>query len=245
MTAWDSKIAALLAKAESTTPAEAEALTAKAEQLMVKYGIQQAQLDAARAAKGERTEPIVHRSFEVTGVYRVQWRMLAHAVSEGLGTVKMLYKQDRWNNRETVYLVGFASDVAAAETLWRSLQLQATTAMRAWWAQKKADGTVRWLEERDRAKLRRNFLLGFGNGVWTRLRETRRVETEAAGTGTDLVLVGRRQLVDDWYADQHGQPRTHRGPNMNGAGSGAGYAAGKQADVGQARVGAAGMAAIG
>lgn len=52
------RIALLLNKAERTTPEEAEALTAAAEKLMLKYGIEQAHIDAKRRAAGDKDRAV-------------------------------------------------------------------------------------------------------------------------------------------------------------------------------------------
>jgi len=62
-------IAKLLAKAERTTPEEAEALTEHAERLMVKYGVEQALLDERRARLGQTREEIVQERMLFTGTY--------------------------------------------------------------------------------------------------------------------------------------------------------------------------------
>ena len=62
-------IAKLLAKAEQTTPEEAEALTEHAERLMVKYGIEQARIDERRARLGQTQEEIVKERMLFTGAY--------------------------------------------------------------------------------------------------------------------------------------------------------------------------------
>lgn len=60
-------VARLLAKAEQTTPREAEALTEHAERLMVKHGIDQALIDEKRARRGQATEPIVTEAVLLSG----------------------------------------------------------------------------------------------------------------------------------------------------------------------------------
>src|SRR4026208_2027649 len=61
------KIAALLRKAESTTPEEAELLVEKAQQLMTQYAISEAMLDAAR---GVERDEIDQTPIKMTGVFR-------------------------------------------------------------------------------------------------------------------------------------------------------------------------------
>src|SRR5512134_846180 len=65
--AWADKISKLLRKAETTTPEEAEALYAKAQELMAKYAIDEAML---RRAGELSTDEILEEEFVITGIYR-------------------------------------------------------------------------------------------------------------------------------------------------------------------------------
>src|SRR5690606_33971635 len=83
-------ITKLLAKAESTTPEEAEALTEHAERLMLKYGIEQARIDEQRARRGEAQEEIVKERMLFTGAYARDLREIGIRVAAALETVTPL-----------------------------------------------------------------------------------------------------------------------------------------------------------
>ncbi|WP_309064914.1 DUF2786 domain-containing protein [Microbacterium sp.] len=186
-------IAKLLAKAESTTPEEAEALTEHAERLMVKYGIEQARLDERRARLGREQEEIKTERMLFSGAYARDIRELGAGIAAALGTLRALY--GRHSDGESVlYLVGHASDVAQARLLTTSLQVQAMVAMRAWWSVERH--RYHWFPESDKRRARSGFVRGFGAGAAERIRQNRRAIVEEAGNGTELVLAARRDRVD-------------------------------------------------
>lgn len=185
-------IAKLLAKAESTTPEEAEALTDHAERLMVKYGIEQARLDARRAQAGQSREEIVQERMVFTGSYGRDIRELGAGIALALTTIRPMYSDGR--NGALLHLVGFASDVRQAQVLIKSLEVQAMVAMRTWW--KRDRDLYQWHSEGDRRRARSGFVRGFGIGAADRIKESRSTIVEEAGTGTELVLASRRDEVD-------------------------------------------------
>jgi hypothetical protein len=228
-------IAQLLAKAESTTPEEAEALTAAAAKMMAKYMIDQATIDARRAKKGEATEKIVQIIIEFKGAYRGEMLHLSSNVVNGLGQLKML-QSTSWNKGKTfaAYIIGFESDVAQAKILIESLQIQATVAVRDWWKAHKDE--YAFLPPYDQEKQRRSFVHGFGSGAGTRIRTNRQEAVSEAKVGTELVLVDRKAKVESWVQDQYaGNLRNSRGRNATGSGRAAhhGFEAGKQANTGE------------
>lgn len=226
-------IAKLLAKAESTTPEEAEALTEHAERLILKYGIEQAQLDAHRARRGEAQEPIVKERMLFTGVYARDLRELGIGVAGALGAVRPLIAE--FPPTSVLYLVGCSSDVRQAMLLTSSLQVQATVAMRAWWVGVR--DTYTWASESDRRRARSGFLRGFAVGVVARMTESRRAAVAEAGHGTDLVLASRKERVDAVVEQMH----TRRARPRGGADAGAfwdGHRSGREANTGERPVGA-------
>lgn len=186
-------ITKLLAKAESTTPEEAEALTEHAERLMVKYGIEQAMLDAKRDGADELREEIIQERMLFTGVYARDMRELGAGVGLALGSIRPLYGDDA--NGGILYLVGFESDVRQAKLLIASLEVQAMIAMRTWW--KLERDLYQRHSESMRRRARSGFVRGFGIGAAERIRETRHTVIEEASSGTELVLVSRSARVDE------------------------------------------------
>lgn len=186
-------IAKLLAKAESTTPEEAEALTEHAERLMVKYGIEQAVIDERRAKLGQSQEKIIESKTIYTGVYAKDKLELAAQVAFGLGNVRPLQSKT-WAGELQAHIVGFESDVRQAEILIASLDVQAAVAMRAWWKEQR--GQFSWMTEHEKRNIRSGFLRGFALGARRRIADSRKKIVEESGSGTELVLASRLDRVD-------------------------------------------------
>lgn len=225
-------IAQLLAKAESTTPEEAEALTAAAEKLMVKYAIDMAVIEERRAKKGEASEKVVTRFIHFKGAYRGELLHLAQCVANGLGTLRFL--QNTSGNKGKVftgYLIGFESDVDQAEILINSLQLQAAVAVRAWWKSNSSSYSIESAYNQEKA--RRSFVYGFGTGVGVRLIGIRLETVEESKAGTELVLANRLVKVNE-YVDSQYNPKNARSRTATSGGSAAheGREAGKRANIG-------------
>lgn len=223
-------IAQLLAKAESTTPEEAEALTEHAERLMIKYGIEQARIDEKRAKAGQATEQIVQRKITFTGTYRREIINLGAAVTRGLGSLRVL--QSRNPDRSvSLYIIGYESDVQQAETLILSLQVQSAVAVRAWWA---ANADIyRGYASYDKKSVRRSFVMGFGNGAGKRIADSRLKVVSEEGAGTELVLVSRDAKVQDFFdgmAKGKARRTSRKGSSFASA---EGFVAGQQANTGE------------
>lgn len=230
----EGKIAKLLAKAEKTTPAEAEALTEHAEKLMLKYGIEQAVINAKRAGKSHTSdERMMKVSIEYTGVYAKAVFLAMAGIADAFKTVKTIDASS--GKIATLWIVGYESDVEQMKVLITSMQLQLMSALSTWWRTYDATGYTAM----EKFKARRTFILGFGRGAAVRISESRRViiaETTAGEPGTDLVLRDRRQLVDDW-ADAQFNLTSGKSVKMSSGGyaaSQAGYTAGKNANTGEA-----------
>ncbi|QNL31062.1 hypothetical protein SEA_KAUALA_50 [Microbacterium phage Kauala] len=223
-------IAQLLAKAESTTPEEAEALTEHAERLMIKYGIDQARIDAKRAKAGQATEDIVQRKMTFTGTYRREMINLGAAVCRGLGSLRVLQARNP-DRSVSLYIIGYESDVQQAETLILSLQVQSAVAVRAFWSG--VSRNYAGYASYDQKSVRRSFVMGFGNGAGKRIADSRQQVIAEAGTGTELVLVGRDAKVQEFF-DGMAKGKARRS-NRKGSSFAAseGFAAGQQANTGE------------
>lgn len=223
-------IAKLLAKAESTTPEEAEALTEHAERLMAKYLIDQAVIDARRAKEGKSHEKVIEKRRDYKGNFAGEMHNIGRCVAWGMGSVKTM--QSTSKGFFHLYLVGFESDVQQAEVLIDSLEVQAMVAVRDWWKKNKAD--YAHLSGYNQEKARRTFVNGFASGAGTRLYNSRKVLIEEASTGTELVLVDRTKQVDE-YVQSRSSGRMARGRNAasGGAASQDGYRAGQNANTGE------------
>ena len=227
-------IAQLLSKAESTTPEEAEALTEHAERLMVKYMIDQATIDERRGKAGQSQEKIVEVRMDFTGAYRGEMIHLAGSVVWGLGSLKAMQYTGGKGKVFSFWLVGFESDVAQAELLINSLQVQASVAVRAWW--KEHNDAYSFGNSYAQEKARRSFVHGFGTGAGSRIRDSRQQVIQESSSGTELVLVSRAEKVQaymDTKSTKLSRPRTATGQD---AAAGHGYRAGQNANVGSKAV---------
>lgn len=230
---YQAKIAGLLAKAERTdNPQEAEAYSAKAERLMVKWNIDAAMV--AEAAHGQQPKPeaIVHKRIITGGVtYGMGYLMLGYHTVLGMGTMDAY--RTRTGNKHVLVIVGYESDVDRANMLVTSLMLQAQTAQRAWW---RTLEDKQYLTKRESEREKREFLAAFGRAVKGRLVETRMDEdaAQASTGGTELVVRSRRQRVEDYMAEEHPHMRKAQGPQAGSSVSRrAGRAAGEKANLGQ------------
>jgi hypothetical protein len=194
------RIRALLAKAESTEFAEeAEALSARAQELMAKYSIDHALL-AARS--GDREEPSGRR-IPVDGPYEEPKCTLLNVIAL-VNRCRAVWSKDVG----LMTVVGFPADLDAVELLFTSLLVQANTAMLRAGGKKDEFG-----RSRTRA-FRQSFLVSYAIRIGERLEEATAhataeaadelavVERDSAGavsSGTDLVpfLAARQQAVDD------------------------------------------------
>ncbi|MEV0487916.1 DUF2786 domain-containing protein [Streptomyces sp. NPDC050508] len=211
------RIRALLAKAEATGfPEEAEALSAKAQELMARHSIDEALLDAQAPAKDA---PGACR-IGVEAPYEQAKAVLLDAVA-GANHCRAV-----WNEAfgfSTV--VGFEGDLEVVELLYTSLLVQATTAMTRAEAAQRAGG-------RRRTKtFRQSFLAAYAHRIGTRL-------AEAAGTQVtdDLlpVLATREVAVTDRVDEMFPETTTTR---LRGVSDEAGWTEGAEA-ADRAQVGA-------
>ncbi|MFI8824550.1 DUF2786 domain-containing protein [Streptomyces sp. NPDC053431] len=173
------RIRALLAKAEATTYAEeAEALTAKAQELMARHSLDEASL-AAGAPSPETPGAI---RIGVDPPYEQAKAILLDAVATAN------HCRAVWNEAygfSTV--VGFEADLDPVELLYTSLLVQGTAAMTRAEAEQRKGG-------RKRTKsFRQSFLLAYANRLGARLSATtRRV---AAETPTLLPALASREVA--------------------------------------------------
>jgi len=189
------KIRALLAKAESTEfPEEAEALSARAQELMAKHSIDHALL---AAQSGNRDKP-TGRRLPVDNPYESPKATLLHAVAQANRCRSVWQKALGIST-----VIGFPSDLDAVELLFTSLLVQANTAMLR-------EGTKPDAYGRSRTRaFRQSFLVAYALRIEERLSQaTVNAEQEAVATssGQDLlpVLSVRHQAVDDAVDEMFG-----------------------------------------
>ncbi|MEV6003591.1 DUF2786 domain-containing protein [Streptomyces griseomycini] len=211
------RIRALLAKAEATGfPEEAEALSAKAQELMARHSVDEALL-AAQAPSGEA--PGACR-IGVEPPYEQAKAVLLDAVA-GANHCRAVWNEPLGFST----VVGFASDLEAVELLYTSLLVQATTAMTKAEAAQRAGG-------RKRTKtFRQSFLAAYAHRVGTRL-----AAAAESQVGDDLlpVLASREVAVADRTDRLFPETTTTR---LRGVSDAAGWEEGARA-ADDARVGA-------
>src|SRR5262252_9691312 len=223
------RVRKLLVKAEAdgVTQAEAQALTAKAAELMAKYGIDRALL----AARRPETDRPADRVIDVDNPWsRVQAHLLCGLASALRCQCVIL---PRTGPGSRIHMFGFSSDIERTDVLYTSLLVQMWQGLAA--AQPPAWG------QSPRA-WRRSWLLGFATAVVARVRAAeqgaarRAAGTEArSGSQTALVLADRalviRRNIEQAY------PVTRKSQvTYSGSGYSAGYTQGQRADIGTTRL---------
>lgn len=211
------RVRALLAKAESTTfPEEAESLTAKAQELMARYAIDEALL-AASHGSSNRTH-IGGERIVVDDPYASAKSLLLSRVAHA-NRCRAVWSRD--DGVSTVF--GTASDVEMVEMLFTSLLVQATdTLLREG---RRVDQAGR---SRTRS-FRHSFLLAYAIRIGERLAETTAavVADEVERNGAQLlpVLANRALAVEE--AVREAFPRLVR--RRSSGSNYAGWAAGRTA----------------
>jgi hypothetical protein len=170
------RIRALLAKAESTTFAEeADALTAKAQELMTRYAIDQAMVASARS---ERVPSL--RRLGVDDPYPGPKALLLGEIAAANRCRSVWSKTFGFS---TVF--GFEPDLDAVELLYTSLLVQASAGMKA--------GGAR--------AFRQSFLVAFATRIGGRLREAAEASVadaaEEHGSALAPVLLARDSAVEE------------------------------------------------
>lgn len=217
------KIRALLDKAESTAsqfPQEAEALTAKAIELMEVYRIDEAMIADAKPL--EDRGKIIESEFSIgSGPYVNARKQLVVEIAAS-HSVRALESTDF--KGKTVYLIGYQTDVELTEMLYTSLLVQATSTMYSPEVKASKPGIVH-----GRA-FNRSFLLAFAHRIGRRLLEAK--ESAEASVVTDersvaLVLADRKADVDADVFRRYGNIPSV--PPITASSSYEGYVAGSEA----------------
>jgi hypothetical protein len=217
------KVRALLAKAESTQfPEEAEALSAKAQELMSRYSVERAlaeEQQPATAACGARGSV---RRVWLDSPYLGPKAHLVAAVGRANRCRAVSYER-----LEFAVLVGHEVDLDIAELLATSLLVQATEAMLLAGTHADRSGQPRT------RSFRHAFLLAYATRVGERLREADRVSTERVADERLLpVLARREQEVDELFTVLFPRTVSRRSSVSNPEGWGAGRAAADAAELG-------------
>ena len=217
-----SAVRALLAKAERTEfPEEARALTAKAQEFMIRYALTEAQLHASNFAEREH---VVTVAVAVEAPYRSAKGLLLSEVA-GANSCSVIGDGSRY------HVVGFTSDIERAQLIFTSLLVQAAREMLAAYKEP-------WMNTKS---FRHSFLIGYATEIGTRL--VKQVDTTVKNLrytgGSDIlpVLADRRHEVDRAVRDRWGGRLTSsRVIYRPETGYSAGRHAGRRADLSNGRL---------
>jgi hypothetical protein len=236
------RVRKLLAKAEAEgcPPAEAEALTAKAAELMARYGIDRALLGALHP----ETDRPADRVFTLAN----PWGDVKRHLLAGLATaLRCQCVQTRSAEGTRLHVFGYTSDLERADILFTSLLVQMARAL--------AGQAVPGYGAEARA-WRRSWMLGYCTAVVTRVRAAEEAAVASATSGSEgngavatgqsaaLVLADRSLVVRRRVASAYPRLRKTR-VTYSGGGYGSGYREGQKADIGGAKLRSRAAGAIG
>ncbi|TCO58271.1 DUF2786 domain-containing protein [Actinocrispum wychmicini] len=212
------RVRGLLAKAESTQfGAEAEALSAKAQELMNRYAFERALVDA----DSERLPEAASIRLWLDNPYVEAKANLVAAIASANRCRSVFYAKIGF-----VALVGEEMDLEITELLATSLLVQATRAMIAEGSHTTRSGTSRT------RSFRRSFLIAYAVRVGERLEKaSARAHDPAEDARLLPVLANRSRLVDETFQTMFSRTVERTTSVTNGAGWQAGRAAADRADL--------------
>lgn len=226
------RVRKLLAKAEDegVTPAEAEALTAKAAELMARYGIDRARLGALHP----ETDRPADRVFDLDNPWAAVKAHLLAGLAMALRCQCILLRRPEPGSR--VHVFGYMSDLERADILFTSLLVQMARALALQPVPAGGSKAKAW---------RRSWMLGYCTAVTGRVKEAEDAAAVAAdgesggagaaGPSTALVLADRALTVRRQTEEAY--PRTRKARvTYTGSGYRDGYAEGQKADIGSTKI---------
>jgi hypothetical protein len=226
------RVRKLLAKAEAegVTPQEADALTAKAAELMARYGIDKRMAEA----RANHSPKPGSRIFDLDNPWAQVKAHLLAGIAGGLGCQCVLVNVNAASKRQGIYakvhVFGYQDDIAQIDMLYTSVVLQMFSGLRH------IDVPV-WLGGRQLMAHRRSWLLGYTSAVIGRVRtayakavQEAEVDAKAEGTSTAVVLASRELLIEQAKAEAYPVLRKTR-ITYSGRGYSQGHAAGQQANI--------------
>jgi len=221
------RIRKLLDMAEATelTNEARDSYNAKAAQLIAKYGVDQALLEAASSTRPTATD----KRITIPAPYaRDKLGLLASiAVALGCKIVRRPTPQLGGGTLLTAHLIGMSADLTRAEILYTSLLVQMAHGLAA----------ARVPFGEDARAYRRSWMAGFASTIAARLEAAERAARRDATSGEDgsstaLVLASRADLVSARLTALY--PRLQSSPSrrLSGSGMAAGQRSGLAADLG-------------
>lgn len=232
------RVRKLLAKAEDEgcSPAEAEALTAKAAELMARYGIDRALLGALHPESDRPAD----RVFALAN----PWGDVKRHLLAGLAmALRCQCVQTRSPEGPRLHVFGYTSDLERADILFTSLLVQMARALARQPVPGHGGAARAW---------RRSWMLGYCTAVISRVRAAEEAAAASApapasadgGRQAALVLADRSLVVRRQVTAAYPRLRKTR-VTYSGSGYGDGYREGQQADIGGAKLRSRAADAIG
>ena len=183
------KIRALLVRANhaGTPQAEAESALALAYRLMVKYDLDERELDKTDETRPTLSDKVVSRTYYTTGPYRVRRSALRFAIASVLSCAMCRDCEQEDGDTVVSIVFGTEADVEAHEILYAAAEMLA----------------LRTIPLGDRS-FRTSWFHGFTDGVENKLLQERNAVSRLK-KGTDLVLRDRfDRAKETMYAEVPG-----------------------------------------
>lgn len=222
------KIKKLLRQAEdkACTPHEAEAFTAKAAQLIAKYGIDEAMLNVNQPS----SDSVGDLRIIIESPYTLSKIELLAAIATRLRCE--IVQSRRWvdgKKQLIAHLFGYGADLKRVELLYRSLLVQSTNAL-----------TAEYVPYGVHAKTYRvSWYTGYATAINRRLYQAEmaaqmsaETEYKDAGKSVALVLVDRGKLVKRAVDNAFPHLRKAQPRKISDVGATDGYRAGQRANLG-------------
>jgi len=223
------RVRKLLTQAEddSVTPAEAQAFTAKAAELMAKYGIDRALL----AADQPDTDQPANRILDIDNPWAREKAHLLCGLASALRCQCILLGGSRPGSK--VHIFGFGSDIERTDVLYTSILIQMSHGLAGARVPEWSSSPRAW---------RRSWLLGFATAVIARVRQAEHgammaaTRPTAGGSDRTSVVLADRSLVIRRHVEQ-AYPITRKARvTYSGSGYRDGYTRGQRADIGTTRL---------
>ena len=192
------KIRKLMALADKAgTPEEAELAFAKAQELMVKHAIDEANLRSEGHTVD--SEPIVVHVIHLGKRDEIKAaKMLLYVL---VGQANQCRVLDATKYRDEVHIVGHKSSAEFVEMLVANILIQYAGERTKAWKEYQARYKVRGMQPPEsRFKWVNGFAWGYAQRIGERLKETSST-TATKSKGGELALRDKSALVDDWMRD--------------------------------------------
>lgn len=239
------KVAKLLRQAEDVagTPEEA-VFQAKAFELMAKYGIDEAQVDAAkRGLDVSDLRDAIKWIVEIKGKYAQAQMLLLHNLATALHSKTVYVSGSAYGSKTLhMYVYGVPTHIERIKMLWQILQPQMMRLVDTIRPDYDYSGTKYEYDYTAHAYVarrtsgsghlksyRRSWIAGFGQAVGERLRAEETKALESDGSGALVLFKGDEERAAVALREAHPRLRNSRGPRVNASGYAHGQRDGRNA----------------